>query len=134
MNIRIESKKVLKYSLIEAYLKGFLDMKTVINLNSIIKFEFSKDMPATYLSRVSMSSDGITIRLYKKSIKEAYKQKYLINGVNPKSFIHAIELVIEHEVAHVINNINGGSGHDEGFKSIALKLFNHTEAVGRKNV
>jgi hypothetical protein len=126
-------KNVLKYSLINAYTKGYIDGDIALKLVDKVKFEFSKDLPTTYLARVSMSSDGsIVIRLYKKSIKEVYRQKYLLNGIKPTSFLHAIQLVVEHEIAHIINDIDGGNGHDESFKSIALNLFKHTEVHGRK--
>lgn len=134
MTKKTHVKNVLKYSLIKAFTKGYIDGDTALRLADAIKFEFSKKFPATHLARASMSSYvSITIRLYSKSIKEVYKQKYLINGILPKSFLHAIEIVVEHEIAHIINNIGGGSGHDAGFKRIAFNLFNHTEVVGRKN-
>lgn len=126
-------KNVLKYSLINAFTKGYIDGDIALKLADKVKFEFSKDLPTTYLARVSMSSDGsIVIRLYKKSIKEVYRQKYLLNGIKPTSFLHAIQLVVEHEIAHIINDIDGGEGHDDNFKSIALNLFKHTEVHGRK--
>lgn len=102
--------------------------------SAFISIKVSNKIMRTHLARTVINSDGhATITVYKQSIKEVVKQGYILNGIKPKNFKHAIRIVIEHEISHIASNYLGGEGHDKVFKRIAFGIFKHKEVVGRKD-
>ena len=102
--------------------------------SAFVNIKVSNKIMYTHLARTVINSDGhATVTIYEQSIKEVVRQGYILNGIKPKNFEHALQIVIEHEISHIANNYLGGSGHDKGFKRIAFGIFKHKEVVGRKD-
>ena len=77
--------------------------------------------------KVSMRNDGKhTITLYKHA-SEKFSRGYLVNGIVPKDSKHVMEIVLQHEIGHIITEMKGGRGHDKMFKDVTDKLFGHKD-------
>lgn len=119
--------KLISESMIKAYKHGYLKVEDLIALQEI-KVDYSdrdvKTMGGKIVYLNSQRSYSITV--YRKSIKKWYEHGSVFNGIKPITLHHAIDLVIEHEVGHIITHYNGGRGHDNKFKEIVRVCFNHT--------
>ena len=87
----------------------------------------SKALKTEFVGKVVAGLNVNIITVYDNTIRRVIEDGGTINGIKPKSFNHGVRLVIEHEVAHIINGLNGRYGHDDMFMKIVSKLFKHTE-------
>jgi len=114
-------------SIMKAYKEGFLTVEDVCQLEKIeVRYStrLVKSMGGKLTYRNSDKQYKITI--YTISIVRWFREGKLFNGIRPTDPDHAVQLVIEHEVGHIINLFKGGKGHDKNFMGIVRKCFGHT--------
>ena len=121
-------EKVVVEAMMKAYKCGFLKVEDLFSLQKI-KIENSNRPVKSMGGKITYRSreKNYSIVIYGVSIKKWYDQGCKFNGIKPENMQHALDLVIEHEIGHVIAHYNGGKGHDSKFRSIVKKCFNHTE-------
>lgn len=114
-------------SMMKAYTNGFLTLEDLCSLSEI-SVEYSSKPVRTMAGKVTYrnSSRTYSMTIYTIGIIRFMKEGKLFNGIKPDDTDHAIRLVIEHEVGHIINDFKGGRGHDKTFRSIMRKCYGHT--------
>lgn len=130
----VNHKQIVVESLIQAHKKMFLSLNECIDLQSVtvkVSEKKVKSMCGKIVYRNSGKSYSIT--LYQNTIVHHFKNKCYFNGIKPRSVDEAIQIVLEHEVAHIINHFKGGKGHDRMFKKIVSDCFNQSESFVKEH-
>lgn len=131
-------QQLIKDKLMKAYELGYLHVEDLVNLKSI-DFIKSERIVSSIGGKIKYLNNArqYTITIYLYSIRKWFHDGCIFNGVKPKNYEHAIELVVEHEVGHIINHYHQRKGHDNTFKQIVKHCYGHTdwriEDVGRIN-
>lgn len=130
----INHKQIVVESLFQAHNKKFLSLNECLDLQSVsihVSEKKVKSMCGKIVYRNNVKSYSIT--LYKNTIAHHFKNKLCFNGIKPRDIDEAETIVLEHEVAHIINHFRGGKGHDRMFKHIVKECFNHSESFIREH-
>ena len=120
--------QVVTDSMMKAYNLGYLTVGDLCSLEKI-SVEHSSRLVNSMGGKLTYrnSSKEYSITIYTVSITRFFKDYMLFNGIKPDNIDHAIRLVIEHEVGHIINLYKGGRGHDRSFKEIVHNCFGHKD-------
>lgn len=122
----MDFKKIISDSMWKALKSGTITFSQFQKLQHIT-VKVSDRKIKSLCGRVSMSSNGThIITLYSHASKK-FSKDHFINGIMPTSEQHVMEIVLQHEVGHIITNMKGGTGHDKIFKEVTSTLFGHTD-------
>ena len=95
-----------------------------------VKIKRERDSNKAYTAKVTHRGGEEETHLIEFSLENIQKcldQGYTFFGIKPENFSEALQLVLEHEVCHVIScHIDKYYGHGENFMKYARK-YGHTD-------
>lgn len=96
-----------------------------------IKFRRGDGKPGNYTASVKTTGGEHEIVFYPEMIKQMYEEGYVFMGIKPDNFSHALKIVLEHEIAHVILAESGKYGHTKDFMGL-VSTYGHTDHMVRR--
>lgn len=124
--------EIIKESLTKARDSGFISDDDLISLSNIKAWEnHRKTKSRCGTAKYYPREKRFEIIIYPYKIIECFYNGYYFNGIKCGSVREAKINILKHEIAHVINTLHGGSGHDEKFSKISECLFGQSEFLVR---
>lgn len=119
--------KATMQKLVIAYTAGIISEETLSALEKCDIFhEHNKD--SSSLGQFWNSTEFKKIYIYDKVVQKYFDSGYMFYGIMPTDINHALQLVLEHEVVHMITALQfplAPLGHSKLFLTLAGFIFDH---------
>jgi len=123
----MEWNKATIQNVVIAYCNGILSKETLRAVERCdIRHDFNDD--GDTLGKMYNYETFKYIVINDKVIEKYFGRGYLFYGIQPEDINHAIQLVIEHEVCHLIMALefpNAPFGHEKLFATLTGFIFDH---------